>query len=134
MKSITTKIGLNTDDFLKGLKSIDRELKKTEKTAKQLEKGLSLEFDEKRFTQAQKQVQAALKITDEKAQQLRKELKFLEEHGAVDTSGYKAIQAELAKAENEALQLNEQLERINKIKFDQAGKGFRDFGDKLEEA
>lgn len=132
VKSVSIKIGADISDFKKSLKSINSEINTTSKTANELQKGLQLDFDESRFTQAQKQVQAALSATETKAEAIRQELKYLEETGAVDTTGYKSLQTELAKTETKALQLKEQLEQIDKIKIDNLSKQFTDFGSKIE--
>lgn len=132
IKSVSIKIGADTSDFLKSLKSLNSEINTTSKTATALQKGLELEFDESRFVQAQKQVQAALSATEQKAEAIRQELKFLEDSGKVDTAGYAKLQTELAKTETKALQLKEQLEKIDKLKLENVSKSFTDFGSKVE--
>lgn len=132
IKSVSIKIGADTSDFLKSLKSLNSEINTTSKTATALQKGLELEFDESRFVQAQKQVQAALSATETKAEAIRQELKFLEDSGKVDTAGYAKLQTELAKTETKALQLKEQLEKIDKLKLENVSKNFTDFGNKIE--
>ena len=54
IKGLTVKIGADTSDFIKGLKSVDREINQTQKTANALQKGLKLDYNEKNFIQAQK--------------------------------------------------------------------------------
>ena len=132
IKSVSVKIGADTSEFLKSLKSIDKELNTAQKTANALQKGLELEFDESRFVQAQKQAQTALAATEQKAEAIRQELKFLEDSGKVDTAGYAKLQTELAKTETKALQLQEQLEKIDKLKLENVSKSFTDFGSKIE--
>ena len=132
IKSVSIKIGADTSDFLKSLKSLNSEINTTSKTATALQKGLELEFDESRFVQAQKQVQAALSATETKAQAIRDELKFLEDSGKVDTAGYVKLQTELAKTETKALELKEQLDKIDKLKLENVSKSFTDFGSKVE--
>lgn len=132
IKSVSVKIGADVSGFLKSLKSLNTEINNTSKTATALQKGLELEFDESRFVQAQKQVQAALAATEQKAQAIRDELKYLEDTGAVDTAGYEKLQTELAKTETKALQLQEQLEKIDQLKLENISKSFTDFGSKVE--
>ena len=132
IKSVSVKIGADTSEFLKSLKSIDKELNTAQKTANALQKGLELEFDESRFVQAQKQAQTALAATEQKAEAIRQELKFLEDSGKVDTAGYAKLQTELAKTETKALQLKEQLDKIDQLKLENISKSFTDFGSKIE--
>lgn len=113
VKSVSVKIGADVSGFTKSLNGLNKEINNTQKLATALQKGLELEFDESRFVQAQKQVQAALAATEQKAQAIRDELKFLEDTGAVDTAGYQKVQLELAKTETTALKLKQQLEAIN---------------------
>lgn len=134
IKGLTVKIGADTSDFIKSLKGVDREINQTQRLANELQKGLELEFDDKRFIEAQKQVQRALQETEEKADAIRKQLKYLEDTGGVDTEGYQKLQTELAKSENNALKLQEQLKQIDKIKFDSATKGIVKLSNDLETA
>ena len=114
---LTAKIGADTSDFTRALKSLDKEINTTAKTADALQKSLELDFDDKRFLQAQKQAQAALDATNAKAKAIRDQLKYLEEHGGVDTDGYRKLEVELAKTETQALKLKSALEKINEIKL-----------------
>lgn len=132
VKSVSIKIGADTSDFTKSLSGLNKEINSTTKLANELQKGLQIEFDESRFVQAQKQVQAALSATEQKAEAIRQELKYLEDTGAVDTAGYQKLQTELAKTETKALQLKEQLDKIDKIKLENVSKSFTDFGSKVE--
>lgn len=134
IKGLTVKIGADTSDFIKSLKGVDREINQTQRQANELQKGLALKFDDKRFVEAQKQVQKALQETEEKAEAIRKQLKYLEDTGNVDTEGYQKLQTELAKTENNALKLQEQLKQIDKIKFDSATKEIVKLSNDLETA
>ncbi len=133
-KSVSVKIGADTKDFIKGLKAADKQITATQRTANELQKGLKLEFNEKNFVQAQKQYQKALEQTAEKAQSIRDKLKALEEGGKVNTADYQALELELAKTENRAVSLKENLEKINKINLDNANKAFTNLSNKLETA
>lgn len=134
IKGLTVKIGADTSDFIKELKKVDKEINATQKTANQLQKGLQLEFDSNRFTQAQKKVQQALDTTEAKAKAIREQLKYLEDTGGVDTAGYQKLETELAKTETRALQLREQLEQIDKLKFENATKNITKLSNGLETA
>ena len=134
IKGLTVKIGADTSDFIKELKKVDKEINATQRTANELQKGLQLEFDSNRFTQAQKKVQSALDTTEAKAKAIREQLQYLERTGGVDTAGYQKLETELAKTETRALQLREQLEQIDKLKFENATKSITKLSDGLETA
>lgn len=116
IKGLSVKIGADTSDFIKGLKKVDKEINLTTKQANELQKGLKLEFDEGRFVEAQKLIQQSLEQTEEKAKAIRQQLKYLEDTGNVDTDGYKKLQTELYKAENNAVMLKQKLEEVNNVK------------------
>lgn len=132
IKGLTVKIGADTSDFIKELKKVDKEINATQRTANELQKGLQLEFDSNRFTQAQKKVQSALDTTEAKAKAIREQLQYLERTGGVDTAGYQKLETELAKTETKALQLREQLEQIDKLKFENATKNITKLSNGLE--
>ena len=134
IKGLTVKIGADTSDFIKELKKVDKEINATQRTANELQKGLQLEFDSNRFTQAQKKVQSALDTTEAKAKAIREQLQYLERTGGVDTAGYQKLETELAKTETRALQLKEQLEEIDKLKFENATKNITKLSNGLETA
>ena len=134
IKGLTVKIGADTSDFIKELKKVDKEINATQRTANELQKGLQLEFDSNRFTQAQKKVQSALDTTEAKAKAIREQLQYLERTGGVDTAGYQKLETELAKTETKALQLREQLEQIDKLKFENATKNITKLSNGLETA
>lgn len=116
IKGLSVKIGADTSDFIKGLKKVDKEINLTTKQANELQKGLKLEFDEGRFVEAQRLIQQSLEHTEEKAKAIRQQLKYLEDTGNVDTDGYKKLQTELYKAENNAVMLKQKLEEVNNVK------------------
>lgn len=134
IKGLTVKIGADTSDFIKGLKVVDREINQTQKTANALQKGLKLDYNEKNFLQAQKQVQSALSTTEEKAKAIRQQMQALEKSGNVDTDGYRKLETELSKTETKASQLKQQLEDIDKIKLENATKGAENLSKGLEKA
>lgn len=134
IKGLTVRIGADTSDFIKGLKAVDREINQTQKTANALQKGLKLDYNEKNFLQAQKQVQSALSTTEEKAKAIRQQMQFLEKSGNIDTDGYRKLETELAKTETKASQLKQQLEDIDTIKLENATKGAENLSKGLEKA
>lgn len=134
IKGVSVKIGADTSDFIKGLKAVDREINQTQKTANALQKGLKLEYNEKNFVQAQKQIQQALSTTEQKAKAIKEQMQFLEKGGNVDTDGYRKLETELAKTENTATKLKQQLEEVDKIKLENAYKGVNNLSKGLENA
>lgn len=134
IKGLTVKIGADTSDFIKGLKAVDREINQTQKTANALQKGLKLEYNEKNFVQAQKQIQSALTTTEQKADAIKKQMREMEKAGNVDTDGYRKLETELAKTENTAIKLKQQLEEVDKIKLENAYKGVNNLSKGLENA
>lgn len=134
IKGVSVKIGADTSDFIKGLKAVDREINQTQKTANQLQKGLKLEYNEKNFLQAQKQIQSALTTTEQKADAIKKQMQEMEKAGNVDTDGYRRLETELAKTENTATKLKQQLEEVDKIKLENAYKGVNNLSKGLEKA
>lgn len=134
IKGLTVKIGADTSDFIKEIKKVDKEISATQRTANELQKGLELEFDNKRFLQTQKQVRNALTETEAKAKAIRSQLKYLEDTGGINTEGYARLQTELAKTETNALKLKKQLDDIEKIKFENATKGISNLSNGLEKA
>lgn len=134
IKGLSVSIGADTSQFLRELKKVDREINQTQKTANELQKSLELKFDENRFIQAQRKINNALTETEQKADAIRKQLKYLEDTGGINTEGFEKLQTELAKTESHALQLNEKLKELDKIKFENATKGIKDLSSKLETA
>lgn len=132
IKGLTVKIGADTSDFVKELKKVDKEINLTNKQANELQKGLQLEFDEGRFLEAQRLVRKSLEETEEKAKSIREQLKFLEDSGAVDTDGYKRLQAELYKTENNAVLLKQKLEDINNVKTTGISANIKNFASNLK--
>lgn len=118
-KSITVKIGADTKDFLDGLKSIDREIKTTQKTANDLTKSLEYDYDETRAVQAMQQFQKAIELCEQKAEELRAKLKEMEAAGRIDTTDYAKLQLELAKVTSQGAKATEQLEKLKNIKIEQ---------------
>lgn len=134
IKGLSVKIGADTSDFIKGLKAVDKEINQTQKTANALQKGLKLDYNEKNFLQAQKQIQSALTTTEQKADAIKKQMREMEKAGNVDTDGYRKLETELAKTETTATKLKKQLEEVDKIKLENAYKGVNNLSKGLENA
>lgn len=134
IKGLTVRIGADTSSFIKGLKAVDKEINQTQRTANALQKGLKLDYNEKNFLQAQKQVQKALETTEEKTKAIRQQMEKLEQSGNIDTDGYRRLETELAKSETKASELKKQLVEIDKIKLEKVGSGVKTLSTNLEKA
>lgn len=134
IRGVTIKIGADTSDFIKELKKVDKEINATQRTANELQKGLQLEFDSNRFVQAQKQVQSALDTTEAKAKAIREQMEYLQKTGGGDSANYQKLETELAKTETRAIQLRQQLEAIDNIKFQNLNKDLFENIDKSSKA
>ena len=129
IRGLTVEISADASKFNKQMSAVRKDAKTSQTELNALQKSLQLDFDDKKFTQAQQKAQAAIDATAEKAQLLRERLEFLENNGSADTSHYRQIQSELAQCELEAQQLQNQLEKINKIKFDNLTGNIKKVGD-----
>ncbi len=138
LKSTSVKIGVDTADFLKSMKSVQTEINATTKTATELQKGLELEFDESRMEAALTSAQKALALTESKAEELKKQMQVLEDAGRVDTADYEKLTTELAKTETNAIKLEAKIEDIQNMKmealtaqFESVGNAVSSVGDAL---
>ena len=102
-KGLTFKIGADTSEFIKSLKSADKEINTLQKSANSLEKGLKLDFDSTRFEEAQKRIQNALSVTEEKSKAIKQQMKLLEDSGQIDSSNYEKLTNELAKTDRKSV-------------------------------
>ena len=127
-KSFEFKIGADTSDFIKEMNKADKAVNNFDKQAQKLEKGLQIKFDDSRFLQSQKLMQQALEQTEKNADACRKELKYLEETGQIDTKAYEDIQLKLAQAEDKAVQLKQKLQELNNLKFTTLGNNIKKVG------
>lgn len=134
IRGLTVEISADASKFNKQMTAVRKESKSTQAELNALQKSLELDFDSKKFEQAQKVAQSAIDATAERAQVLRERLEYLEKTDNVDTSHYRKIQAELAQAELEAQQLEKRLESIKQMKFDNVAKGVKSVGDGLSKA
>ncbi len=133
-KGYTVKIGADTQDFIKGIRTAEKEIGKTQKTANNLSKSLDLKFSDTKLTAAQKQYQKALAQTEENADSLRKKLQELEEGGHVDTADYSELELLLAKTETKADALRQKLEKLDGVKVEKLSEKFESLGGKLTNA
>jgi len=126
-KGLTIPISTDTRKF-------NSEIKKLTGEAKQLQKSLELEFDNKRFAEAQRLAQQALDKTEKHAIALKNEMKKIESEGKVDTAEYQKLQSELLKTESKAVMLKKNLDEINQIKLNNLVNGFKNVGDSITKA
>lgn len=132
IKGLQIKIGADTKEFQKSLKGLDKDINSTERQADALNKSLQLKFDEGRFTEAQRLAQEAITKTEQKAQALRDELKYLEDSGVDKTSeSYKKLETQLIQTEAKAEVLKNKLKEINNVKLDSLSKNLTDFGNSV---
>ena len=92
---------------------------------------MKIQFDDSRFLQSQKLMQQALEQTEKNADACRKQLKYLEESGQMDTKAYEDIQNQLAQAENKAVLLKQKLQELNSLKFTTLGNNIKKVGEGL---
>lgn len=131
VKGLTIAIGADTNQFQKDMKSMDRDINNTSRQVASLTKSLALEWDPKRFQEAQNLAQKAIEQTETKAQALKEELKYLESTGKVDTEDYKKFETQLVLTESKAVQLKKKLEEINALDVDKLSRGFTKAGESI---
>ena len=134
IRGLTVEISADASKFNKQMSAVRKDSKSTQTELNALQKSLQLDFDDKKFAQAQKKVQEAIDITAERADILKQRLQFLEETGSVDTSHYRQIQTELAQCELEGQKLQKQLEQINNMKFDAIATNIKNIGNGITKA
>ena len=121
IRGLTVEIGADASSFNKEMSSMRKAAQASQTELNALQKSLELKFDADKFARAQKVAQQAIDQTAANADVLRRRLAYLEESGNIDTDAYRKLQAELAKTELQGQQLQQQLEKINDIKFTQLG-------------
>lgn len=129
---IQLEIGADASSFLKELKKVDKEINSTEKSARTLMKSLKLDFDPTVYDVAQQKLRHAMEETEQKAGNLRKKLKELQDAGKVDTEEYEQLQEALVKTNIKANDLKKDLEKLEEIKFASMNKGLTEASDKLK--
>ena len=134
IRGLKVEISADATKFNKAMKGVRTAAKSAQTDLTTLRKSLQLEFNEKKFEEAQKVAQKAIDKTAELADYLRGRLQYLEQSGNVNTAEYQKLQNELHKAELQGQQLQKQLEQINQIKVDHLAKQFTDVGDKIQTA
>lgn len=123
IRGLTVEISADPTNFNKQFKAIKKDVKSTQTEFDALKKSLELDFDNSKFTKAQKLAQQAIDETKEKAELLNGRLKYLESIKQVDTAPYRAVKAELEKTNTEVLKLQNELKALDKIKLDNLTQG-----------
>ena len=134
IRGLTVEIAADATTFNKQMRELRSEAKSSQSELNALQKSLELKFDSATFERAQKVAQQAIDETAKAAETLRARLAFLEQSGNADTTAYKKLQTELAQTELRAQQLEQQLENINKIKFDAIAKNVSEVGNAISAA
>ena len=134
IRGLTVEISADATTFNKQMRELRSEAKSSQSELNALQKSLKLKFDSATFERAQKVAQQAIDETAKAAETLRARLAFLEQSGNADTTAYKKLQTELAQTELRAKQLEEQLDKINKIKFDAIAKHVSEVGNAISTA
>lgn len=136
IRGLNVKFDADFSEFKKNMKSADKDINSTQKQLKSLQDSLKIEWDAKKFTQAQDKAQKALKATEEKASLLRKRLAEMDAAGVTDKTRdeYNYLTEQLDKTELSAQKLKKQLEDLNEIKVDNMTAGLDKAVDKLDKA
>lgn len=121
-------------EILANTKKYDAETNRLVNDAKNLQKSLAVEFDGKRYAEAQRIMREAIQRTDDKAAALKDELKKLENTGQINTDAYKKLSSEMIKTETDVVQLKQQLQELNQVKMDNLVNGFKNVGDSFTKA
>ncbi len=131
-KSVTIKIGADTQDFLNEMKKADTQISRTQKTANYLAKSLKLNPSTTKFNAAQKQYQKALDQTEQNAEKLRQKLEELKASGRMETDDYANLEAQLAKTEARADELKNKLENLPEVDVKKLTDKLEDAGQKMD--
>ena len=126
IRGLNIKFDSDFSSFKKGMKEADKDISSTEKQLKSLQKSLNLEFNETKFSKAQKKAQTALQATEQKATLLRQRLLEMESVGVTDKTRdeYNYLSVELEKTELNAERLKNTLKELNNTKIDNLSKEF----------
>lgn len=136
IRGLHIKFDADFSEFKKGLKSADKDINSTRRQMKTLQDSLKLQWDPKKFAQAQNQAQKALQATEQKASLLRKRLGAMESAGVTDKTRdqYNYLSEQLAKTELDAQRLEQQLKDLDDIRVDNLTKGLDSVTSNLNKA
>lgn len=128
IRGLTVEISADATQLKKELSAVRKDAKSSQAELSALQKSLELKFDGEKLARAQKLAQDAIDKTAAAADMLRQRMQYLEKTGNADTSAYRQIQAELAQTELKTQQLQQELEKLNTLKFTNLSKQFTNVG------
>ena len=136
IRGLNVKFDADFSEFKKNMKAADKDIGSTQRQLKSLQDSLKLQWDPKKFTQAQQQVQKALAATEEKASLLRSRMEEIEKAGVTDKNRdeYNYLSEQLEKTELSAQRLKNQMEDLDEIKLSNLTKGLDSAAEKLDKA
>lgn len=136
IRGLNVKFDADFSEFKKNMKSAEKDIGSTQRQLKTLQDSLKIEWDAKKFKQAQQQAQAALDATEQKASILRDRLASIEKAGVTDKNRdeYNYLTEQLDKTELSAQKLHQQLEELDEIRVNNLTKGLDNVTEKLDKA
>lgn len=118
IKGINIKFGADSQDFDKGLKKVNKELKLSERYGNNLKKSLNFENAEdgvKQLTRYADSLEVSLKGNETKAEELRKEIDKLKDSGDdMDNARFIELNDQLNIANNKTADFRKELTKVNK--------------------
>lgn len=136
IRGLNVKFDADFSEFKKNMKNADKDISSTQRQLKSLQDSLKLDWDPKKFTQAQAQAQKALDATQEKASLLRSRLQEIEKAGVTDKNRdeYNYLMEQIDKTDLSAQKLRKQLEDLDELRLKNLTAGLDDVTDKLNKA
>lgn len=136
IRGLNVKFDADFSEFKKNMKAADKDIGSTQRQLKSLQDSLKLQWDPKKFTQAQQQAQKALAATEEKASLLRSRLVEIEKAGVTDKNRdeYNYLSEQLEKTDLSVQKLKQQMEDLDDLKLSNLTKGIDNVADKLDKA
>ena len=131
-KGLILKLGVEGKDVLSGLEKINKGLSGTKKELNSLEKSLKLNWDNKKFNEAQEIAQRRVTETKNKVDLLKRALEELQKQdGGKLSDEMKSLQNELSKAEKAAAGAEKQLNSLANLKLDSLANRIDNVGEKI---
>lgn len=136
IRGLNVKFDADFSEFRKNMKNADKDINSTQKQLKSLQDSLKLEWDAKKFTQAQAQAQKALEATEQKASLLRQRLSEMEEAGVTDKTRdeYNYLLEQLDKTDLSAQRLRKQMEDLDELRLKNLTAGLDHVTEQLDKA
>lgn len=133
-KKLEIEIRGNTKQFQKELEQLGNGLRNANGRAQSLKKSLQVEWDNKKFLDAQKQAQKAVEKSTEKVKLLKEGLESLEQAPASEARNQEIekLTTKLINAETEAKKAVIALKSINDLQFKQADSQLRSLKESLK--